>query len=201
MMERSHPSDSVLVASVRSGSADAAGLLFDRYWRDAWLTAYRITQNRTVADDVAQDAFVAAVRSIGRFEERSTFRTWLQRIVVNHSLNAVRSRRFVEVQESEISDDLVDEFSPVAAAVRAAVRSLSGERRIVIVLRFWIDLSIAEIAEYVGVPEGTVHSRISRGLNELREKMEVEDVRRYSGASGRESAGRTTGRVGDGEGS
>lgn len=178
-MKCAQPSDSILVASVRSGSADAAGLLFDRYWRDAWLTAYRITQNRTLADDVAQDAFVAAVRSIGQFEERSTFKTWLQRIVVNHSLNAVRSRRFVEVQETEISDEVVDELSPVAAAVRAAVRSLSEERRTVIVLRYWIGLSIGEIGEYVGVPEGTVHSRISRGLNELREQLEVEDVRRY----------------------
>src|SRR5436309_3195803 len=85
--------DGELVAQARQGSREAAAELFTRHWPGAWKVARTVTGRRDMADDVAQDAFERAFAALGRFDRRRPFGPWLHRIVVNRSLDLLRSER------------------------------------------------------------------------------------------------------------
>ena len=87
------PTDGELVVSARAGSREAAAELFARHWPRAWRIARTVTGRRDMADDVAQDAFERAFAALSRFDERRPFEPWLHRIVVNRSLDLLRSER------------------------------------------------------------------------------------------------------------
>lgn len=174
------PSDGELVRRARSGSRDAAGELFERHWPGAWRAARVVTGSRAMADDVAQDAFERAFAALGRFDERRPFAAWLHRIVVNRSLDLMRrERRLVGLDAPE---RLAAEWRDLAGEDRELLEAVDGlgpQRRVVIVLRYGLGYAPAEIAEMLGVPVGTVHSRLARALDELRgEQLEEADVER-----------------------
>ncbi|MFN2471367.1 MAG: RNA polymerase sigma factor [Gaiellaceae bacterium] len=167
--------DHDLVALARQGSTEAAAALFERHWRPAWRLAYGLTGSAENADDTAQLAFERALRGLGSFNGRASFGTWLGRIVINaaHDERRRSSRALPTVVEPSPG-------APPAADtdVLAAVAALPAERRGPIVLRYWLDWTPAEIAEALEMPVGTVHSRLARGLAELRTRLEVGDVAR-----------------------
>jgi RNA polymerase sigma-70 factor, ECF subfamily len=168
--------DGELVAAARAGSRDAAAELFERHWPGAWRAAYAITGRRAMADDIAQDAFERAFSALSRFDRRRPFAPWLHRIVVNRSLDLLRSeRRLVggEIVEGEWHDAESGD-----RALLDAVASLPLQRRVVVVLRYGLGFAPAAIATILGVPEGTVHSRLARALEQLRAELEVNGVER-----------------------
>lgn len=166
--------DPELIALARKGSREAAGVLFDRYWEVAWRAAYAVTADRALADDAAQDAVQRAFGALGRFDEARPFGPWLKRIAANRAIDLMRrERRLGPLEEhAAVSWDEVGDMGEVAAAVGA----LDPQKRIVVVLRYWLDLSVEDIAGVLGVPVGTVASRLSRGLAELRSVLEEEHV-------------------------
>lgn len=129
-----------------------------------------------MAEDVAQDAFERAFAALGRFDERRPFAPWLHRIVVNRALDLVRAeRRLVGLDEAAA----LEAWSPDGGGDRdalTALAALSPERRAVVVLRHLLGYSPPEIAEILGVPVGTVNSRLGRALSELRAALEVRDA-------------------------
>jgi RNA polymerase sigma-70 factor, ECF subfamily len=165
--------DGVLVARARDGSREAAGELFVRHWPGAWRAAFALTGRRALADDVAQDAFERAFAALARFDERRAFAPWLHRIVVNRALDLMRAeRRLVGLDGAgELAACEVPE--PLDRELLAAVAALSVERRAVIVLRHLLGYAPPEIAELLGVPVGTVHSRLARALADLRAQLGV----------------------------
>jgi RNA polymerase sigma-70 factor (ECF subfamily) len=168
--------DGELVAAARAGSREAAAELFERHWPGAWRAAYAITGRRAMADDVAQDAFERAFAALSRFDRRRPFAPWLHRIVVNRSLDLLRSeRRLVggEVPEGEWRD-----AEDGDRALLDAVASLPLQRRVVVVLRYGLGFAPADIASILGLPVGTVHSRLARALEQLRAELEVNGVER-----------------------
>jgi RNA polymerase sigma-70 factor (ECF subfamily) len=173
------PTDGELVVRARAGSRDAAAELFARHWPRAWRMARAVTGRRDMADDVAQDAFERAFAALSRFDERRPFEPWLNRIVVNRSLDLLRSeRRLVGI---ESADRIEGEWRDAAAEDRALLQAVSGlspQRRVAIVLRYGVGLPPAEIAELLGLPVGTVHSRLARGLDDLRGLEKEQDVER-----------------------
>ena len=173
------PTDGELVVRARAGSRDAAAELFTRHWPGAWKVARTVTGRRDMADDVAQDAFERAFAALSRFDERRPFEPWLNRIVVNRSLDLLRSeRRLVGI---ESADRIEGEWRDAAAEDRALLQAVSGlspQRRVAIVLRYGVGLPPAEIAELLGLPVGTVHSRLARGLDDLRGLEKEHDVER-----------------------
>jgi RNA polymerase sigma factor (sigma-70 family) len=179
--------DAELVARARGGDALAYEELVRMYQNLAVRTAYVITGNGADAQDAAQEAFVKAYYSLGRFREGASFRPWLLRIVANEAINRRRSDRrrsnlalraaSAGVGEGRPSDDAAP--SPLAAALAHEIRSevvaalnrLRPEDRLVIAYRYFFDLSEVEMADALGCARGTVKSRLSRALARLRRAL------------------------------
>ena len=180
---RAAPSERALVRAAQVGSVEAMEELFRRHWPRAHRAAWLVIHDAAAAEDVAQEAFLAAVRSLDRFDRRRPFGPWLHRIVVNRAIDHARAR---EVRR-EVSADAVatDAFGapwpsgPGGAtapsdAVVAALAALAPEQRAVIVLRHLLGFTPGEIARVLGLPRGTVNSRLRRGLDALAEPLREE---------------------------
>jgi RNA polymerase sigma-70 factor (ECF subfamily) len=168
-------SDRVLVRAACGGDREAAGALFTRHWQPAWRVAYGITGRRALADDVAADAFERAFAALARFDDRRPFAPWLHRIVVNRALDLLRAeRRLVggELALESVEAVALDEDGD--AELLAAVHALPLQRRAVVILRYGIGMTPADIATVLDVPVGTVHSRLARALDQLREEDRVD---------------------------
>ena len=170
-----------LVADAAAGSPAAGEELFSRHWLSAWRLAFSVTGSATAADDVAQDAFERAFRGLASFNGRSSFRTWLSRIVLNQSVDlARRQSRLQRLEPAGVTPlpEWSDENAVRDRDLFDAVLALPLDRRTAIVLRYWARHTPTEIAEILGLPLGTVHSRLGRALAELRSRLEESDVHR-----------------------
>ena len=165
--------DEARLGAIRDGSRSAWGELFARHADAAWRTAFAVVRDHARAEDVVQDAFVRAIRAAERFDRHRPFQPWLLRIVTNRAVDVLRHEQFAvpgELDLPAVSGD-VDDRDP--ADVRGALARLDPDRRAVVLLRYWLDLSPAEIADRLEVPVGTVWSRLSRALDELAGYLEV----------------------------
>jgi RNA polymerase sigma-70 factor (ECF subfamily) len=166
-------SDARLVRAARDGSVDAAGELFSRHWPGAWRAAYAVTGRRSLADDVAQDAFERAFGALARFDERRPFAPWLHRIVVNRAIDWGRRealRRGAGDAEDRAAPSHADK---PGTELMAALAELPPEQRAVVVLRYLLEYTPGEIGRMLELPRGTVNSRLRRGLDRLRDLIEV----------------------------
>ena len=162
-----------LVAAVRRGSTEAVTALFEAHWRGLWRAAFVILSDESAAEDVAQEAFLAALAGLDRYDERRPFGAWAKRIAVNRALDELRSRRRRADRERVFESTWKEELGEDLAELVSALEQLSLERRVPIVLHHLLGYRIDEVAELVGVPSGTVGSRMSRGLLQLRSSLEV----------------------------
>jgi RNA polymerase sigma-70 factor, ECF subfamily len=165
-----------LVREVQRGSTEALEELFRREWPRAYRAAYLVVHDSAAAEDIAQEAFLAAVRAIDRFDRRRPFGPWMHRIVVNRAIDATRSRalrREVDAAAAESAEAPPDRPSaPLSHDIVAALRDLSPEHRAVVVLRFLFDYTPGEIARALDMPRGTVNSRLRRALDQLGDEVE-----------------------------
>jgi RNA polymerase sigma-70 factor, ECF subfamily len=138
------------------------------------------------AEEIAQDALLSAVGSIGSFDPDRPFRPWLQRIAANRAVDRLRYRRrrpelIVEQAESgDLDSDAVGDAiarDALSDDLLAALAVLGSEFRTAVVLRHLLDYEPQEIAEIVGVPATTVRTRIHRGLLQLRDALSEEGAR------------------------
>lgn len=175
------PDDAQLVERAKAGDVDAYGELVTRYQAVAQRTAYLITHDGAAAEDASQEAFVKAYRALGRFHSGAPFRPWLLRIVANEALNrrkAAARRPTVDLDAAQSRADPADspEERAIAAERRAmvlrAMEALRDEDRLVLVYRYFLDLSEAEMAVALDCPRGTVKSRLSRAMARLRERFD-----------------------------
>ncbi|MGH3072482.1 MAG: RNA polymerase sigma factor [Gaiellaceae bacterium] len=167
--------DSSLVLAAKRGSSDALGSLFDRYWPVVWRAAYAVTGQRELASDAAQDTFLRAAGALHRFDHRRPLEPWLLRIAVNRAIDLLRMQRCLVSLEEADEPEAFDEPGPDEDLL-ASIAKLDAERRTVIALHYWFDYTTPEIAEVMGVPVGTVASRLSRALGDLRLHLEAENV-------------------------
>ena len=163
--------DAQLVTGILAGDERAAGELFRRHWPGAWRTALTVTASPAVAEEAAQDAWIRAIAALDRFHTTRPFAPWLRRIVVNCAVDALRHDRSAHRSPVSLVAAARDDGSD-DALVKAVLR-LPVERRVIVALRFWADLSVPEIAEVLELPDGTARSRLARALAELRAMPEV----------------------------
>lgn len=183
-----------LVQAARSGDGEAFGRLVRAHQEVAFRAAYLIVRDPAAAEDIAQEAFVRAYRGLGSFREGEPFRPWLLRIVSNLAKNEVRSR----TRRAGLWDRLVrlrqpDEPSPEASVaasdeherLAAAIGELPLDDRMVLYLRFFLELPEEEVARVLGVARGTVKSRQHRASDRLRRLIEARypSLRREGGGA------------------
>ena len=153
---------------------------------------YRMLGNRAEAEDVAQEVFISVFKTIDSFREESKFSTWLYRVTVNHCKNRIKylSRRHErdkdELDETSSAANGATHGTPARSAqpdralegaqmeqlLQDAIANLEDDQRIVVVLRDVEDLSIEEICEITGLPDGTVKSRLHRARLVLRKRLQ-----------------------------
>jgi RNA polymerase sigma-70 factor (ECF subfamily) len=175
--------DAELVRRIRAGDESAFSVLVDRHSEGLYRMACSLMGSATDAEDVLQETFLGAFNRLSAFEGRSSVKTWLVRILMNH---ASKFRRSKKVRRT---DPLPDQLGPrsgdesyaassPAAAVESKVdvmqmlQTLSIEHREVIVLRELQQMSYEEISEALRIPRGTVESRLHRARQELKRRYE-----------------------------
>ena len=160
-----------LVRAAKRGDPEAIERLVASHWDGAYRAALLLSRDPAAAEDVAQESFIAALRSLGRFDRRRAFGPWLHRIVINRAIDWTRARRLRG--EAELQDAVAapEQQAPLDGSLLAALAALPPDQRAVIVLRHLLDYTPGEIAELTGVPRGTVNSRLRRGLDALKEQV------------------------------
>jgi RNA polymerase sigma-70 factor (ECF subfamily) len=152
---------------------------------------YRMLGSRDEAEDVAQEVFISVFKTIDTFREESKFSTWLYRVTVNHCKNRIKylarrhDRDRDELDEAahasngsdgaplrHVQPDRALEGAQLEALLQEAIARLDEDQRAVVVLRDIEDLSIEEICEITGLPDGTVKSRLHRARLALRKRLQ-----------------------------
>lgn len=163
----------------RAGDTQAYAQLYEAYKNLVYRTAYLLLDDPVEAEDALQETFLQAYRALRRYDpQRGAFSTWLYRITVNHCLNRRRTRRpqlYLEPVQAETLADPADLERDVAESqqVQQALERLSEKLRAVVVLRYFLELSYAEIAEVLEIPLGTVQSRLNQAMHNLRGELQA----------------------------
>jgi RNA polymerase sigma-70 factor (ECF subfamily) len=158
------------IRGAQHGSVSDLEALFREHWPRAYRAAFLVVHDAAAAEDIAQEAFLAAVRALDRFDRSRPFGPWLHRIAVNRAIDWARAAKLrAETEEQDVP-------APVAAErddrVLPALASLDPDHRAVIVLRYLLEYTPGEIADLLDLPRGTVNSRLRRGLDRLKERLE-----------------------------
>ncbi len=174
--------EEALVARARTGDREAFGLLVHAYLPRLYRVAYGVVRNGEEAADIAQDAFVRAYRAIRRFDPSRPVFPWLYQITRNLALNRiarVRNREGTLEIDSLVApgkgpEDAV-EADDECARIRRAVARLPEQHRLVIELNHFQECSYRDMAEILGIPVGTVMSRLYHARKRLRTVLEEEE--------------------------
>ena len=175
--------DRALVAALRERDRYAFGILVEREGRVVYHACLRILGRPHDAEDVTQECFVAAFRSIGTYRGDGSLRAWLLRIATRLAFRRLAQRRpsaeLDAVPEPMLADSSGEPTVVIGARearreVRDAVAALADPYREVVALRFFGDLSLQEVAEVTGRPLNTVKTHLRRGLERLRPALESE---------------------------
>ncbi len=181
-----------LLRRLRDRDERAFRELIDQHRDRVFNITYRMLGNRAEAEDVAQEVFITVFKTIESFREESKFSTWLYRVTVNHCKNRIKylARRHErdrdELDETNGATNGAVNGAPVRVAqpdkalasaqmeklLQQAIADLDDDQRAVVILRDVEDLSIEEICEITGLPDGTVKSRLHRARLVLRKKMQ-----------------------------
>lgn len=187
------PTDESLVAQVQAGDTVAFDRLIERYKARLYATIYHMTSNHDDANDLLQETFIRAFRAIPRFRRDARFSTWAHRIAVNVAINHLRqSRRRSSFSLDDMSmdpaefeglrqllssehvapgDDRESRIAGLQFILNEAIQSLSHHHRAVVVMHDVQGMTHAQIAEVIGVPEGTVKTRLFHAHKLLRKKL------------------------------
>lgn len=170
------------ILDCQRGGIQGLRVLYDLYKDRVFRTCFRILGERSAAEDATQEIFVRVFQHIARYDRRSSFSTWLYRVAVNHALNLLQQKRREGTADAESTVDMERLVAPspgpeqglleaeVSSHLQNLLASLSPEHRAILVLREVEGLSYREITEVLGIPVGTVMSRLSRAREALRSR-------------------------------
>jgi RNA polymerase sigma-70 factor (ECF subfamily) len=192
-------SDVQLIEQLRTNDFEALGVLFDKYYPQVYRTAFSITRDNAVAEDVAQDCFLKLHQYANRIDTSLPLAPWLYRVTVNLSYTWISRRQKRRVSLEALVDQLMSpswhapdqmaEQGELQRQVRDAIGELPFNQRVVIVLHYLSGLSLEEIGEIVDCPVGTIKSRLYYARENLRRRLGesyrgVEVAHGYAGITG-----------------
>lgn len=182
MVDTTHLSDEALVGLVARGDEQALATLYDRHGRLAYGVARRLLRDAQLAEDAVQEGFVNVWRQAGSFRpDRSRAASWIVMLVHRRAVDLIRReerRRTDQLDESAVSDAATDDAALTGLErewARKTLAQLPDQQREALELAFWGGYTQSELAELLGVPLGTVKSRMFNGMARLRELMEDEN--------------------------
>jgi RNA polymerase sigma-70 factor, ECF subfamily len=175
--------DSRWLELCRTGDAPALERLVSHYQPEVYRVALSVLNDPHEAEDATQEAFLAALRALESFHGAASFKTWLYAITVNTCRNRLQRRksrerlqhilqgllRFENSRPAALEETVIQDEAK--ARVWAAIQKLDEKQRLPILLRYYHALPVAEIAEILGIPPGTVHSRLNTARARLRETL------------------------------
>ncbi|MCD9025689.1 RNA polymerase sigma factor SigW [Cohnella silvisoli] len=183
------PLETRLARLALKGDQRAFAEIVDLYKDKLYHLAYRMTGNRQEAEDVVQEAFLRVYKNLDRYDENQKFSTWIYRIATNLSIDRLRKRRAIYSLDAESSDhegldgyamlpsdDRTPEsellLSETQRLIHEAIATLPVKYKSVMILRYLQDLSLQEISDVLDMPVTTVKTRVHRGREFLRKKLE-----------------------------
>lgn len=191
--------DHIWIQRALAGDLNAFGELVQMYERPVYNLAYRMLGEPTEAEDAAQEAFLKAYSHLNRYDMSRSFKTWLLSITSNHCIDRLRKRRLTYLSLDEplpphpalTSDELGPEAAAIARErsqkIQLMLDGLSSEYRLVVVLRYWYDLSYTEIADMLETSESAVKSRLFRARQTLAKVLEESAPELIAAVEGQES--------------
>ncbi len=177
--------DQELVVQTLNGEREAFTELVSRYQRSVYNLTYRMLGEAREAEDAAQEAFMRAYQHLKRYDTKRSFKTWVLSIASNYCIDRLRKRRLIWLSIDEplpphpalSSSQPSPEQSAVNSERQSTVRSMLGELqpdyRAAVILKYWYDMSYAEIAETLDTTESAIKSRLFRARQMLAKKIEA----------------------------
>lgn len=171
-----------LIGACIAGDSQAIEQFIRQYQQGVFRLAVSILRDEQDANDAAQDVFIAALRAIERYKDYSTIKAWLYSITLNACRSRLRKRKTIEnlnqamLNLSQLEKQHTPEDSVIKSqkdrALWNALEKLGEKHRLPVLLYYYHDLPISEIAEILGTNEGTIHSRLFTARARLRTEME-----------------------------
>ena len=177
------PDSSALIEQCRAGNEQAIESLIRTYETNIFRLAFSIVQDSFTASEITQETFLLALKSLRTYQEKSSLKAWLYTITVNTSKSYLRKRKTIE----KLLSTLTSIFQATSQAqpspeefvlqnerdefLMKALDKLDEKHRMVVLLRYFQDLSVTEISEILSVSEGTIHSRLHYAREKLRENL------------------------------
>lgn len=167
--------DEEAVYRCQKGDREAFGVLVERYKNVMYGTAYLMTHNASVAEEVVQEAFLSAWKGINNLRVEKSAKPWFMRILVNKVID-LRRHQVIQAgsldpaphMETPDPQDGWDDSLETRDRVRQALESVSEDHKQIVLLRYFSDLSVPEIAKVLGCQQGTVKSRLHRALQHMK---------------------------------
>lgn len=171
--------DQELVARVLQGDGQAFAELVESYQQAVYNLAYRMLGDAREAEDAAQEAFLRAYQHLSSYDPERSFKTWLLSIVSNYCIDRLRKRRLIWLSIEEplpphpaLTSNMPEPEEAFVSkerdvAIQRLLASLAPEYRAAVILRYWYDMSYAEIAEMLGTTESAIKSRLFRARQML----------------------------------
>lgn len=178
------PDPSGLVSQCIAGNEFAIELLVRRYEEGVFKLVLSIVNDTAEAAEITQETFIAALRSLRTYREQQSFKAWLYTIAVNHSRSHLRKRKAFERLQTTLGSlfrlELQKQKSPEEVALQnekeailwQELNRLDEKQRVVVVLRYFHELSVPEISEILATSEGTIHSRLHYAREKLRNALD-----------------------------
>jgi RNA polymerase sigma-70 factor, ECF subfamily len=182
-MQPYQPTDENLLLAIQRGERVAVAPLVERHHSPLIGYLYRLTGgDRALAEDLAQETFLRLISTVQRYAYPRPVKPYLYQIATNLARDHFKSasvRHAAPLSESHPADEWVEQSVLTGLAARdaaSALAELPSVQRETVLLRYFQDLSLNEIAELLGIPVGTVKSRLSLGLKRLRERLSPESI-------------------------
>jgi RNA polymerase sigma-70 factor (ECF subfamily) len=184
-MNESRPS--WLISECIAGKDEAITMLVRQYETGVFRLALSIVGDQAEANEITQETFIAALRALPSYQEQQSFKAWLYKIALNRSRSHLRKWKVLErlrttltsIFQVETQKQILPEEAAIKSEKEAAIwnslNELDERYRTVVILRYFHELSIAEISEILSVKEGTIHSRLYSAREKLRNALKVLD--------------------------
>lgn len=165
----------LLVIKCKQGDSGAFEELVNKWQRRLWNYAYEVTGSENASWDIVQETWCGVIKGLRKLDDAGVFGCWVFKILNNKCTDWLRKQQSQARLNSKLRDRVDDDRTPrsdsAADSLDAAIEKLTPDRRILLALRYKEEFNIAQIAQILGIPAGTVKSRLHRTLEQLRQMM------------------------------